>query len=122
MQATQFRRAVIDNPALQLRFGQYVQTLVDQIAQTAACLSFHILEERLARWMLMAHDRAHADHFQLTHAMLGSILGVRRSGVTTAAGVLQKKKLIHYSRGNITILDRTGLEHASCGCYRPIET
>jgi CRP-like cAMP-binding protein len=118
MQAAHFHRVLGLYPALRQRLYGYVHLLIAQLGQTAACACFHVLEARLAQWLLLAHDRAHADRFYLTHAMLAGILGVRRSGVTTAAGALARRQLIHYSRGNITILDRKGLEAASCGCYR----
>jgi len=76
----------------------------------AACTRFHELDERLARWLLMTHDRAHANEFYLTQEFLSRMLGVRRVSITNAVGLLQKNKVVRYSRGNITVLDRAGLE------------
>lgn len=90
-----------------------------QLAAATACLRVHQIGPRLARWLLMSRNRAHADHFDVTHEFLAYTLGVRRVGVTAAAaGVLQRGGLIEYHRGALTVLDRPGLEAAACGCYR----
>jgi CRP-like cAMP-binding protein len=88
-----------------------------QVTLTAACNARHAIEQRLARWLLLAHDRAGADEFPMTHELLSLMLGVRRPSVTIAAGMLQRAGLIHYTRGRMTITDRLGLEAASCECY-----
>jgi len=117
MSAKQFRRALDDTPELQQGLKRYLYVLISQLAQTAACTRFHVLEARLARWLLMTRDRARSDEFYLTQDFLSHMLGVRRVGVTKAAGSLQKRKLIRYSRGVISVLDRSGLQAAACGCY-----
>lgn len=106
---------------LQREVYRYTHALMAQISQTAACNRFHVVEQRFARWLLMTHDRVKSDHFRMTHEFLGHMLGVRRVGVTKAAQALQKRNLISYSRGNITILDRSGLEAAACQCYEVVK-
>jgi len=95
-------------------------TLGEQIAQVAFCNQFHSTDQRLARWLLLARDRTFYDAFTLTHVMISQILGISRSGVSSAAGLLQTKGLIRYARGRITILNHKELEASTCECYRII--
>ena len=100
---------------------RYTQAFIIQIAQAAACNRAHQVEGRLARWLLMCQDRARADKLELTHEFIAAMLGIRRAGVTEAAGALQRAGIIKYHRGHITIIDRKGLEAASCECYRVVQ-
>jgi CRP-like cAMP-binding protein len=117
MTVAQFRLQLRQSPDLQRTLDRYLYVLIEQLTQTGACNSFHEVQARLARWLLMTHDRAHSDRFHLTHLFLAEMLGVRRSAVTIAAGELQRRQLIRYTRGQITVRSRRGLEEASCECY-----
>ena len=112
-----FRRELAGSAALRRALHRYVQVLMTQLAGSAACVRFHLIGPRLARWLLMSQDRAHADGFKVTHEFLAYMLGVRRVGVTTAAGALHRSGLIDYHRGEVIVLDRRGLEAAACACY-----
>jgi CRP-like cAMP-binding protein len=112
------RRAVEQSPALREHLLRYVHSLMAQSGQTAACNARHTVPQRLARWLLMAHDRVEGDELALRQEAVSLMLGVRREGVSVAAGALQASGLIRQSRGRITVLDRPGLEAAACGCYR----
>ncbi len=103
--------------SLQRVLNRYLYVLMTQLTTSAACVRYHQVGPRLARWLLMSQDRAHADHFQMTQEFLATMLGVRRVGVTLAAGKMQRQGLIHYRRGVLTVLDREGLSAAACSCY-----
>ena len=121
MKATAFRKQCNDGGVLPRLLRRYSHSLITQITQSAVCNQFHSVDERLARWLLMTHDRMGDDEFQLTQDFLSNMLGVRREGVSRAAGDLQERNLIEYSRGRLKVLDRAGLEATSCGCYEVIK-
>ena len=118
MSSVRFRRELAASPVLRKTMGNYLYARFGQLARAAGCNRFHLVESRLARWLLMTSDRAHSETFHITHGFLATILGVRRVGVTTAASALKRMKLIRYQRGYVEILDRQGLERVACGCYR----
>jgi CRP-like cAMP-binding protein len=120
MKASSLRKQCKDGGILARLLQRYSHSVLAQVTQSAVCNQFHSVDARLARWLLMTHDRMGDDEFQLTQEFLSHMLGVRREGVSMAAGDLQKRKLIRYSRGCLRILDRPGLEATSCGCYEII--
>ena len=117
MKANQFRAELQRNCVMQRAMLQYAHAFINQIAQSAACNTLHLLEQRCCRWLLMTQDRMQSCDFQLTQEFLAMMLGVRRAGVTDAANALKRDGLINYSRGSVTVLDRMGLEKRTCECY-----
>ena len=122
MESNAFREEAGQTPALFGLLLRYVQAFHVQVSLSAGCNSRHNLSARLARWLLAARDRATSDRFPLSHEFLSMMLGVRRAGVTAALGTLRAARLIDNGHGEITIIDRPGLEAASCECYRIVRT
>ena len=120
MKANALRKVSNSGGAFQRLLQRYSHSVLMQITQVAVCNQFHSVDARLARWLLMTHDRMGDDEFRLTQEFLSHMLGVRREGVSVAAGDLQRRKLISYSRGHLKVLDRAGLLAISCGCYEII--
>lgn len=121
MKSAHFQAAYRQNDPFQRAVQRYTYDLMVQVTQTAACNRFHLVEARLARWLMMTRDRVGSNQFRLTQDMLGRMLGVLRVAVTKAAGALQKRKLISYSRGEISILDGKALEATACQCYQIVK-
>jgi CRP-like cAMP-binding protein len=120
MKASSLRKQCKDGGIFSQLLQRYSHSVLAQLTQSAVCNQFHSVDARLARWLLMTSDRMADDEFRLTQEFLSHMLGVRREGVSIAAGNLQKRKLIRYSRGCLRILDHPGLEAISCGCYEII--
>jgi CRP-like cAMP-binding protein len=115
-------RALVQNDGeLLTTLLRYSNAFFNQVAQTAACNRVHKLEQRLARWLLLTHDRVAGDEFQMTQDFLSRMLAVRRAGVSVAASSLRQMRAIDYQRGNLVVLDRAGLERASCECYQIVK-
>ena len=117
MKATQFKKELARSASMRTVMLRYAHAFFNQVAQSAACNQFHSLEQRCCRWLLMTHDRMESDAFLLTQEFLAMMLGVQRTGVSKAAGALQRAGLISYKRGIVTIRNRRGLERRACECY-----
>ncbi len=117
MPAAIFERELARSAALRRVVYSYLQVTMSQLATSAACLRFHKIEPRLARWLLMTQDRAHSKTFEVTHEFLAFMLGMRRVGITTAAAAFQRRGMIKYSRGVLTVLNRRELLSSACSCY-----
>lgn len=117
MKSSLFLRQLRESLPLQRVLKRYLHVRFLQLGQLAVCVHFHQVNPRLARWLLMSQDRSHADSFHMTHEFMAYLLGVRRVGITKAAGSLQRDGLIEYRHGFMSVLDRPGLEAAACSCY-----
>ena len=120
MHVGDFRRQLAERPAFRNLMGRYAQTVIAQMMQSAACNARHPVQQRCARWLLMTHDRMHEQDFSLSHEFLAVMLGVQRPTVSVVAGQLQTAGLIRYTHGRVRVVDRRGLEAASCECYASI--
>src|SRR6202048_993245 len=116
-----FRHSFRKSAALKREVFLFTHLLMIQIAQTAACNRFHHITQRMARWLLMTHDRVNSDEFRITQEFLALMLGVRRVSISVAMSALRERKVITYRRGTITILDQGGLVAAACGCYKTVK-
>jgi CRP-like cAMP-binding protein len=117
MTVKSFREAILTHHGFSELVGRYAQIVVAQMMQSTACNALHPVQQRCARWLLTTHDRMHQRDFSLSHEFLAVMLGVARPTVSIVAGGLQEAGLIRYSRGRMTVLDREGLQAASCECY-----
>jgi CRP-like cAMP-binding protein len=121
MDAGAFRQCLNDLPPLRSLLLRYTEAMRNKATQLAACNGRHNLEQRLARWLLMAHEQADGDELPVTQEFLAMMLCVYRPSVTVAAGALQRAGIIRYARGQVTVLDRAALEAATCSCYFAIK-
>jgi CRP-like cAMP-binding protein len=122
MTVKDFRHELAVNATFRTLLFRYNEGLQAQVMQTAACNCIHGLEQRLARWLLMAHDRADGDELRLTQEFMAMMLGVHRPSVTVTAGILQRAGLIRYAGGTVTIIDRASLEASACECYGAVKS
>ena len=120
--AEPFNRELAGSRALRQSLNGYLQVTLLQFTSEARCVRFHQIDQRLARWLLMTHDRTHADSFNVTQALIAHLMGVRRVGIAKAASTLQRRGIIRYVRGVLTIINRGALESESCGCYETGQT
>jgi len=121
MSGRQFEAEINRHGALLGLMLRYSQALITQMAQTAVCNRHHTIDQQLCRWLLLSLDRLPGNELVMTQELIANMLGVRREGVTEAAGKLQELGVIHYRRGHITVLDRAALEELSCECYSVVK-